>query len=94
MSPPKPTNSDLMKEIKSMQTSVRHIDGRLGQLEAWKHGLDIAKAAVDEYKTQEEKDKQNKLDDELKSRAIKILVQLSPLLTVLGVLLYALAQKN
>lgn len=64
-----PTNRDLLKEIrevKAMQAS-QHQD--IQTLKDWRRDLTIAKTAVDEYKSQERVDRQNRQKREVWKQA-------------------------
>jgi hypothetical protein len=89
-----PLNSELLTEIKavkSMQASqARDID----VLKEWKRAEDAYRAALKAVRGEDAEEKRAQQDARLKSTAIKILTQLSPILAALGILLYAMANRG
>lgn len=93
MTPPKqPTNQDLLKELRDIK-SVQNLQAKdIEALKVWKMAEDAYRAALKQVRGEEADEKKEQQTAQLKSSAIKVLRDLSPILTALGILLYALLQ--
>lgn len=74
-----PSNSDLLKEIKSMQSSVTRIDGRVENLEVWRISSDASREAVEKYKRDERFAKTDKSKIEVAQALLPFIIALTAL---------------
>lgn len=89
-----PTNTTLLKEIKGVRDEQQVMRNDVNILLDWKRGIEIGKAAVDEYKAQQDNDEQRQLQGkESRSRA-EILKQVAYVVGLIGVVLYAWASSK
>lgn len=75
-----PTNADILKEVRSM-------NNRIAALEQWKQGTEIARAAVEEYKKEEQS-----IRDSRQRR--EIMKQVGVVLSLMAAILYVYLESR
>lgn len=89
-----PTNADLLKEIRAIRGEQNKMRSDLDVVIEWKRGLEIGKAAVDEYKRQQSDEQRQKLESRAARSKTEVLKQLGYILALGGAILYAFAASR
>lgn len=80
-----PTNQDILKEIRTVQTTLQDYGSRLTNLETWRVSENAARSAVESYK------KEHEISEERK-RKRQLITTIGSFLGAATILIYAFLQ--